>query len=147
MSSGSGVTGILNLQNAATATTNAGTVNVGDAFYEQGFNVEYPDTGLPLRGSTVASINQPNDTYRFASSYTGTNDAVLVNSVVTSATIIFLTPAPYSALSFMGCSGSGTCVINCIVHHADGTSEAGAFTFPDWFGGATTNQILTANGE
>ena len=46
----------------------------------------------------------------------------------------------------MGCSGSGTCVINCIVHHADGTSEAGAFTFPDWFGGATTNQILTANG-
>jgi len=67
-----------------------------------------------------------------ASSYTA-NDAFLVDTNVTSATISFSSPAAYSALSFAGASGNGAMTLNYTVNHADSTFETGTVTFPDWF--------------
>ena len=83
-----------------TATFDGGAGNYGDTFYEQGYDTNYPDTGLPAHGSTITSESQPDHSYTLASSYAGTNNVVLVDGAVTNATITLTTPAAYSAVHF-----------------------------------------------
>ena len=130
-----------------TATTDAGTANGGDAFYEQGFDANYPDSGLPIHGSTVTSISQSDHSYTFAPSYAAANDAMLIDSVKTNGTFTLAAPAAYSALSFAACSGGGSTAVNVVVHHLDGTTDTGSLPVQDWFSGANDHQILTANGR
>ena len=127
-------------QFATTATLDAGTNNNNFTWYEQGYNTANPSTGLPTAGSTFTSQSQADHNYQMAPSYVG-NDAVLINSQVTSATLTPSASAAYSSLSFLASSGNGTVTINYTVHHADGTTDTGSFDSPDWFGAGTVAYV------
>src|SRR6478609_9103148 len=64
-----------------TASMDNGTANTAFGWYEQGFNTDNPDTGLPAAGSTITSETFSDHTYTLASSYTN-NNAVLVDSTL-----------------------------------------------------------------
>lgn len=122
-----------------------GTNNTGFTWYEKGYNPDSPDSGLPTAGSTFASEAAGDHSYAFAPSYTGTN-AVLIDGSFTNVTLTLTTPAAYSALSFLAASGNGAVVVGYSVTHADGTSETGTFTSPDWFDSAAPAALI-ANGR
>jgi hypothetical protein len=130
---------------ASTASLDGGTNNTGFTFYEQGFNVDNPTTGVPVAGSTFTSETLADHSYTMAASYTAPN-AILVNTnQITTATYTLTTPTALSGISFLGSGGSGAPTLTWTVTHADNTTETGTFVVPDWFGGA--NQALTANGR
>src|ERR1019366_3418196 len=79
-------------------------------------------------------------------SYTGANNAILIDPSVTTGTFTLTTPAAYNLLSVMTSAGNGGDVINVRVNHADGTFETGSFGSPDWFGN-TNNVIMAAQGR
>ena len=129
---------------ASTATLDAGTNNTAATFYEQGFNVDSPTSGLPAAGSTFTSESLTDHNYTLASSYT-TNNAILVDAGVTNATYTLTTPTTLTGISFLAASGGGAATLNAIIHHADNTTETNQITVPDWFNGA--DQALTLNGR
>jgi hypothetical protein len=130
-----------------TTASETGPSNYGDAWYEQGFDTNYPDTGLPVHGSTItwSTGSQPDHSYTFAANY-ATNDVVMVDPTVTRASFTLTTPAAYSGLSFLSASCQGSTAVICTLHHSDGTAEIAVLTVPDWFSGANT-EVLTANGR
>ncbi|HEV2435366.1 MAG TPA: LamG-like jellyroll fold domain-containing protein [Verrucomicrobiae bacterium] len=120
-----------------TATVDAGTTDNGTTWFEQGYYAADNTIGLPPAGSTFSTNNTGVvHSYTMASSYT-TNDAVLLNGTVSSATLSLTAPAAYSSLSFLGSAGYGPATNNYVVHHADGTTETGSIVVPDWFGSGT----------
>src|SRR5213075_1874879 len=129
---------------ATTATMDQGTNNAAATYYEQGFNVDAADTGLPAAGSTFASASLSDHSYTLAPSYTAPN-ALLVNAQVTNAVYTVTTPTAVSSLSFLGAAGGGGPTLTYIVTHADGSTETGTFVVPDWFNGA--DPALTLNGR
>ncbi len=128
----------------STATMDDGTANTGNTWYEQGFNPEAPETGLPPAGSSLTSESLPDHSYVMPPAYANHN-AFLVDSTFTNVTLSLLTPAPFSSLSFLTGAGHGPVTVNVVVHHANGQTETNSFVSPDWFGGA--DQALTANGR
>ncbi|HVM48353.1 MAG TPA: LamG-like jellyroll fold domain-containing protein [Candidatus Acidoferrum sp.] len=119
-----------------TATLDSGTGNSGNTWYERGYNTSDLASGLPPHGTTFTSTSQADHSYAMAPGY-WSNDAILIASDVSSATIT-LTPAnPYSKLSFLSSAGHGPVVVNYTVHHADSTTESGSISVPDWFGSGT----------
>lgn len=122
----------------------AGLGNSGYSWYEAGFNADAPDTGLPAPGSTITSETLPDHSYILAGSYTN-NNAFLVDSTVSNATVTVTTPAAYSGLSFLTSAGNGAVTVGVRVHHADGSVETNSFVSADWFGG--TNVAFTGNGR
>src|ERR1035437_2153947 len=129
---------------AVTASMDAGTSKTGFTWFEQGFYAPAGTIGLPLAGSTIVSASQADHSYTMGPSYT-TSDAVMINSLVTSATITPTLPAACSALSFMGSAGNGPLTVNYTVHHADSTTETGSLIFVDWFG--TSTNVLGVGGR
>ena len=129
---------------AVTATMDGGTSETGFTWFEQGFYAPDSTIGLPPAGSTIVSVSQADHSYTMAPSYT-TSDAVMINSLVTSATITPTLPAACSALSFMGSAGNGPMTVNYTVHHADSTTETGSLIFVDWFG--TSANVLGVGGR
>jgi hypothetical protein len=134
------------VEQITTATLDAGTGNTGYTWYERGnsgasFAI---NTGVPPAGSTFVSESASDHSYQMAPDYRA-NDAILIDSTVTSDTITLNSPAAFSALSFLESSGGGGVTINYTVHHADSTTETGNFTTTDWFGGGS--QALTVNGR
>lgn len=121
---------------ATTATFDGGTNNNGTTWFERGYYTADNTIGLPSPGSTFTSASQSDHSYTMASSYT-TNDAVLLNSSVSSATLLLKTPAAYSGLSFLASAASGPATNNYAVHHSDGSIETGSIVVPDWFGSGT----------
>lgn len=119
------------LSGATTATLESGTGNWGYAWYEQGYYPLIPEGGLPAPSSVLASLSAPDHAYRMPANYSE-NNAVLLDSAGASAVLAPASPAPYTALSFLGASGQGPAAISCLVAHADGTSETNCFTLPDW---------------
>jgi hypothetical protein len=134
------------VQQITTATLDAGTGNTGNVWYEQGSSGASlaTNTGVPPAGSTFISESASDHSYQMAPDYRA-NNAVLIDSAVTSDTITLNSPRAYSALSFLQSSGNGGVTINYTVHHADSTTETGNFTTTDWFGGG--GQALTVNGR
>jgi hypothetical protein len=131
------------IPSATTASLDGGTNNIGYSWYETGFSGQ-STTGLPAPGSTIVSAAQPDHSYTMAPSYTA-NNAFLLDSSVSSATIHLTSPAAYSGLSFLMSSGGGGVTVNYTVHHADSTTETGSITSPDWFSGTTV--ALNVNGR
>src|SRR5512137_2996648 len=82
-----------------TASMDNGAANTGDSWYEQGYNSASPSTGLPSAGSIFSSQSAPSHQYRMAA-YSA-NNAVLLDSALTNATLTVLTPTAYSGLSFL----------------------------------------------
>jgi hypothetical protein len=129
---------------ASTATLDAGTNNTAFTYYEQGFNVNSPTSGLPPAGSTITAETLTDHSYALAPSYTDKN-AILVDLNVTNATYTLTTPKALTGISLLAASGGGTATNTVIIRHADNTSETNEVTVPDWFGGANT--AFTLNGR
>jgi predicted alpha-1,6-mannanase (GH76 family) len=127
-----------------TASMDSGTANTQTSWYEQGYDTAYPTTGLPPAGTTFTSQSQSNHHYTMAPSYT-TNNALMLDSILTAGTFTLVTPATYSQLSFLESGGHNGVAFNYTVHHQDGSVEAGNGNIPDWFNGA--NPAWTANGR
>jgi len=114
-----------------TASMDSGITNTGYGWYEKGYNLDSPATGLPSPGSVIASDMSPDDTYQFAPSYKS-NNAVMIDRELTNATLTLATPAPYSRLSFLVASGNGPGSVQVIIHHQDSTTETGTVFCTDW---------------
>jgi hypothetical protein len=121
-----------------------GTANSGNGWYEIGFDRQAGITGLPNAGSTIGSAALANHYFTMAPSYAG-NDIVDVDPSTT-GTMMLATPGYYSSLSFLVSAGHGPITVNYGVNHADGTSEYGTFSAPDWFAN-TTPVAWDANGR
>lgn len=92
---------------ATTATMDQGTNNAAATFYEQGFNLDAPETGLPPAGTTFTAETLADHSYTLAPSYTAPN-ALLVNAQVTNSTYTLTTPTALSGLSFLASAGGFT---------------------------------------
>src|SRR6267142_177608 len=129
---------------ATTASMDAGTNNTDASWYEIGFNTAAPTTGFPAAGSTFASASAANHQFTMAPSY-ATNNAMLIDGIVSNGTWTLTTPAAYTNLSFLTSGGHNGRTIGVVIHHQDCTAERGSFSSPDWFNGATS--AYTANGR
>jgi predicted alpha-1,6-mannanase (GH76 family) len=127
-----------------TASMDNGLANTANSWYEQGYNTASPTTGLPPAGSTFTHQNAPNHFYRMAPSYAA-NNAVLLDSGVTSATLTLSSPTACSQLSLLESGGNNGVTFSFRVHHQDGTTESGSGSIPDWYNGASP--AWTANGR
>ncbi|HLH56017.1 MAG TPA: hypothetical protein VKY92_20610, partial [Verrucomicrobiae bacterium] len=147
---------------ATTATMDSGDSNTGYTWYEIGHN--YNDcnnagpisstnvlaqqiaqsTGIPHAGAMVT--NAAGDRiFQMPPDYT-TNNACLLNSVITSNTITFASPTAASALSFLAAGGGGGGRPEIVAHHADGFLETNVITVPDWFNDSAP-YVIAANGR
>jgi hypothetical protein len=132
------------LDYATTATMANGTENIRHTWYEQGYYPVAPQTGLPSAGSTLTSQTAFDHEFLLPPSYTN-NNAALVDAVSTVAFLTPVSPASFSALSFLTAAGNGPATLRCIVNHTDGTSETNSFIAPDWFD--SSPPAFTANGR
>jgi fibronectin-binding autotransporter adhesin len=135
---------LLTTPNPVTATMDGGIGQGGYTWFEQGLFVANTALGLPAAGTTFTSASQGDHSYTLPSSYAA-NDAVLITSNVTSATITLSASAPYSALSFLASAGNGPITVNYTVNHADSSFETGSLVVPDWF--ATNAPALGSGGR
>jgi hypothetical protein len=120
-----------NITNYITASIDGGTNRANNVWYEQGYYAKFPNSGIPVAGSTFASAANP-ATYTMPSSYL-TNDAVFLSQHSSNANIYFAAPAAYGALSFLCAAGGGDTFVPCVVRFADGSTENNTIFFPDWF--------------
>ena len=129
-----------------TASMDGGTANTEKSWYEVGYNRNAGalSTGLPAAGSTFTSASYPDHSFRMAPSYTS-NNAVLLNSSVTSGTLTLSSPAAYTRLSFLVSAGKGSGTVQARVYHQDGTIQTNTLAIPDWFNGS--NPAYTAKGR
>src|SRR5882672_2158907 len=74
-----------------TATMDSGAGNTGYTWYEIGYDQAAPATGIPQHGTTFTSESAVDHSYGMAPSYL-TNDAVLIDSSVPSATLTSTSP-------------------------------------------------------
>jgi hypothetical protein len=100
-------------------------------------------TGLPAPGSTITNAPGSDHTFTFAPSYAANNVAYVDSTHASTLTPV--TPAAYSALSFLTAAGHGPIAVDYHVNHLDGTSETGKFTSTDWFNNVPV--ALNANGR
>lgn len=129
---------------ATTASMDGGTNNSGNTYYEFGYNIDAPDTGIPAAGTTFFSEELPDHSFQMAASYTN-NNALLIDRTLTNATITLNSPAAYTGISFLTAAANGAVVLNYTIHFAGGQTETGTFTAPDWFN--ATPIAVTANGR
>lgn len=127
-----------------TASMDAGTGNSATSWYEQGYDAAAPATGLPRAGSTFTHQNAPDHQFTMAASYRS-NNAVLLDSTLTRATLTLTTPRAYAKLSFLESGGHNGVTFGYLVHHLDATTERGTGSIPDWFNGSSP--AWTANGR
>src|ERR1051325_5852426 len=127
-----------------TASMDNGVANSAYSWYEQGYNAANPATGLPLAASLFTHQNAPDHQYRMAPSY-ASNNAVLLDSVLTAATLTLTTPQAFTRLSFLESGGHNGVAFNYVVHHQNGATESGSGSITDWFNGA--GPAWTANGR
>jgi hypothetical protein len=134
------------LLNATTVTMDGGAANnLGNTFYEVGFNPFAPTTGIPAAGSTF-TVGGTNS-FKMAPSYTTNNALYVANfgSYAAGNTLTFATPAAYGVLSFLTASGNGPLVMNVSIFHEDGYVQTASLSSPDWFNQA--DAVWTANGR
>jgi len=119
---------------ATTATFDNGIFNYANVFFEQGGDRLWPLSGIPHAGSTITSLALPDHQYTFAPNYVNANDVVYLDRTnVPTATITPVTPAAYTAMSFLGSAANGGTTNSVVVQHLDGSIENATFYIPDWF--------------
>jgi hypothetical protein len=131
------------LMPATTASMDAGTANTGYSWYERGYNPNWTSTGLPLAGSTFSSDVIGHD-YALAPNFK-TNNAVMIDGSLTTASLTLATPAAYSRLSFLSAAGNGSGTVQFTIHHQNSTTESGTFTCTDWL--SSLNEAYLASGR
>src|SRR4051812_1051485 len=129
---------------ATTASMDGGTANTNFGWYERGYNADWPSTGIPAAGLTFTAPEFPDHDFQMAPSYK-TNNAIMIDSSLTSATLTLAAPAPYSRLSFLGAAGNGPGNFQFTVHYQNGTTQTGTLNFPDWL--STVGPAYTAAGR
>lgn len=141
----------LSLPAAITATQGGGPPNSsGDyndaTWYEIGFRLPpYNVTnGLPHPGATFTDLGNANVQYVMPPSYV-TNNVFFLDGLVSSASMMLNVPTTATNLSFLGSSGGGSGTVNYTVYHANGDTETGTLTFPDWFN--NTPYAYTTSGR
>lgn len=150
---GFNVDGIANgtLASASTSSSTSMDANPGYVLFASNYSNPSGTTktgGLPNAGNFI-SAQDPSRSYQLAS-YSSNNELLLRSSSdnlaggATSGTLTFATQyrSSYSVLYVLGTTGSGTGSANYTVNFADGTTSAGAITFPDWYYTGTTNVAL-----
>ncbi|HEX3799704.1 MAG TPA: glycoside hydrolase family 76 protein [Verrucomicrobiae bacterium] len=133
-----------NLSGYTTSTMDTGNANTANTWYENGFVRTAPTTGLPPAGSILTNVTAPDHLYVMAPSYAA-KDALLLTSNAPTGNFVPVTPASYSALSFLVSSGNGPVTVGYSLHHANGVIESSSFAVPDWFYGAPV--AFYANGR
>jgi hypothetical protein len=131
------------LMPVTTASMDAGIANTGFSWYERGYNPDWTSTGLPVAGSTFSS-DVPYHDYILAPSYK-TNNAAMIDSALTTATLTLATAASYSRLSFLTAAGNGPGTVQFTIHHQNSTTETGTFNCPDWL--LSVNEAYVASGR
>ena len=139
---GAGLPG--SLTGVTTATMDTGTVNTANTWYELGYLLTPPGTGLPHPGSIITNLSAPDHRYVLPPSYTA-NNAVLLTSNAPTATITPAAPANYSNLSFLVAGGNGPITVACVIHFANGSIQNTSFIVPDWSNKSPT--AFVANGR
>lgn len=123
-----------------TATMDGGTNNTAAVWYEQGYFVNSPWTGLPAAGATVLADSDANRSYKMPATYAG-NNAILIGTATagpSTGTLTLTTPAAYSSISVVGSAAGGATTLNYVIHHGGGgADESGQIIIQDWFGGST----------
>jgi predicted alpha-1,6-mannanase (GH76 family) len=127
-----------------TATMESGTANNNRTWYEAGYLSSPPSTGLPAPGSIVTNIAAPDHRFTMSPSYAA-NNALMLSTALTSASLKPSSPAPFRALSFLTSAANGAVTNGCTVYHADGTMESNYFVSLDWFNNAP--KAFVANGR
>lgn len=133
------------LPTAVTATVGGGLAESDYTWFQQGDYAVNPSLGLPAPGTTITSVGLSDHIYTLPQSYTAT-DAVMLSSNVPNATITLASPMVCSNLSLVGSAGNGPVVVGYTVHHADGTTETGSISVPDWFGPAANTNMEVMGG-
>ncbi|HYE31158.1 MAG TPA: immunoglobulin domain-containing protein [Methylomirabilota bacterium] len=118
---------------STTASMDGGTNNTGATWYEVGYNLDAPETGLPSAGATFTAADLADHSFQMPGSYSA-NNAIYLNSGVTNGTLTLTTPRAASSLSFLTASGNGPITVGYTLRFANGTTETGTFVSPDWFG-------------
>lgn len=137
-----GVSG--SLSGVTTATMDAGTGNTANTWYESGYVVNAPNTGLPAAGSVITNYSAPDHRYVMAPSYSA-NNAILLSSNAPTVTITPMSTANYSNLSFLVAAGNGPVTNSCVIHFANGAIQNATLVIPDWTG--QTPVAFIANGR
>ena len=127
------------------ASMDAGTNNTGNSWYEVGYNVSAPTTGLPAAGSTFTHQTFADHSYTMAASYAAPNALLIAPNQVTSGTIAIATPALAGNLSFLASGGNGGITVNYTIRHEDSSSQSGTIVVGDWFNGP--NPAYTTAGR
>jgi hypothetical protein len=131
------------LMPATTASMDSGSANTGYAWYERGYNPLWAATGLPIAGSTFTG-DVPGHDYVLAPNYKS-NNAVMIDSTLTGATLTLTTPSAYSRLSFLATAANGPGTVQFTIHHQNASIETGSFNCPDWL--STINEAFVASGR
>jgi hypothetical protein len=127
-----------------TASMDSGITNTGFSWYEKGYHLDWPATGLPAPGSSITSANLADHNYQFATSYKS-NNAILVDAMLSNSTLTLATPTPCSRLSFLLSSGNGPGNFQVIIRHQDATSETKTNSCTDWM--AASSEAYLASGR
>jgi hypothetical protein len=129
------------LMPVTTASMDGGTANTGFSWYERGYHPIWTSSGLPIAGSTFTSDVAGHD-YLLAPSYKS-NNAVMIDGTLTTATLTLTSPAAFSRLSFLASAGNGPGVVQFTIHHQNATVETGTFNCPDWLSSASEAYIAS----
>lgn len=116
---------------ATTASMDTGTNNTGYSFYERGYVLASPTSGLPLAGARFNSDLAMDHEYQLAPNYKN-NNAVLLDSSTPSGSLVLTVPGAYQRLSFLTAGGNGNGTVSCQIHHQDGSTEFLSLPCPDW---------------
>lgn len=122
----------------------AGLLNTNFTWYERGYKVDIPNTGLPAAGAVITSEAVGDHHYQLAPSYTE-NNVILIDADLTNGAFVLEKPAAYTMLSFLISGGNGGGTVGYTVHHQDGTVQTNRFTCKDWINGP--NAAYTAGGR
>jgi len=133
----------------ANATMDGGFAKTGHTWFSQGFYVPDPSIGLPPPGQTFVAVSNATHSYTMAPNYTA-NNAVMIYTNSTNATVTLSAPAAYTALSFLGSAGnagSEPVVVNYTVHHQDNSTQDGSIDVVDWFPADKSNLAMETRGR
>jgi hypothetical protein len=100
-----------------------------------------PPSGLPA-GMVVTSASG-NGTFQLQSEFE--SNSLLLDNASPAGTLTLAAPSAYRQLAIFDATGSGSGAISYTLHFVGGATETGAFTSPDWFGGAPV--AYTATGR
>ena len=138
------------LNDTVTFTMDGGTNKNGATWYERGYNVASPATGVPTAGSFVTNAGG-NHIFKMAPDYHVNNVVAIGHAngnrtpVVAPATLTISNPGAFTSLSFLTSAGNGPVTVGYTIHYSDETTEAGTFSSLDWFNGAVN--VFNASGR